>query len=426
MQPNGSVIEEILDRRTLSSKVWLKEVLPDGRKKTQLKSMLGAVHYPENDKWNDVDLIVKNTATGFKVDKAWYSYVTKSTGVGYDYQSKVVGSAELTLTHIDGVLLQNVSRLNITPTEFGNTTIYDELVPGLDLIFINRALGVKTMIIIKDSSAPRKFKFNVKRHNNLRLTIGERGLDNINLLSTGRTSIQKKIEIKVTREAEKSIQGGVELNFEEEFTGNYYENHRIKRFPTKTNGAVFPVFLNQDVNENIVAGSDDGSEYPIPGAFYYTSNTMAFGLTDEPCWRFVALPIPVGSTVDSATNQIEVNNGDLFNGTIFCDVGSAANDAFSDTHLGSDFTNSTANVDVIDTTPAEPTGTRFSSDVQAILQERVNMGAWSNNSNIAFFMDRNSGNQNFRTYDLAQADAPTLVASITEPVGGVTRRKVLF
>jgi len=415
-------MEEILERRTLSSKVWLKEVLPDGRKKTQLKSMLGAVHYPENNKWNDVDLVVKNTATGFKVDKAWYNYSTKEIGVGYDYQSKIVGTADLTLTHIDGVLLQNVIGLSITPTEFGNTTIYDELVPGMDLIFVNRALGVKTVLIIKNNSAPKKFKFNVKRHNNLRLTIGDRGLDNINLLSTGRTSIQKKIEILVRREKETSIPGGVELNFEEEFTGRYYENHRIKRFPTTTPGAIFPVFLNQDVNENITAGSNDGLEYPTPGTFYSTSNVMYFDTNDEPNWRFVTLPIPVGSTIDSATNEIENNQFNVFNGTIFCDVGSAANDAFSDTHLGTDFTNSTSGVDVIDTAPIGA-GNRFQSDVQVMLQQRVDMGAWANNSNIAFFLDFNSGENAFRAYETAQADAPTLVASITEPAGGVTRRK---
>ncbi|MCP5051784.1 MAG: twin-arginine translocation signal domain-containing protein, partial [bacterium] len=122
---------ELIDLRSRGGKVF---ALGNPKKnKRHSRTLLGPVHY-EQDRgsglWLDVDNRAHFSGGSWKIDKAWYDLNTLPGKVGYFYRSKAGGSAELSLTHLDGVPVEDLS-LRLVPRLDGDKLWFDEIVPGL-------------------------------------------------------------------------------------------------------------------------------------------------------------------------------------------------------------------------------------------------------------------------------------------------------
>jgi hypothetical protein len=188
---------------------------------------------------------------------------------------------------------------------------------------------------------------------------------------------------------------------------------RIKRVDV-----TWPITIDTDISEDIVADDDDGRQYN-EDTWNGQDDYFYFSLFNAPAWRFQTVAIPQGATIDSAT--LTVNNAQTATAasTLYGeDVDDAALWTNNDSQTGPmDMTKTSASVAF----------TGFGSagekqfDVKTIVQEIVDRESWSSGNDMRFGAieaTSGSGVVTFKSYDYNPSASGDLDVTYSE---GVTK-----
>lgn len=398
---------------------WVDTKLFDlGDNKVKLLKSSTPVHYLNNGAWEDIDTNIEDKGSYFGVDKAWFDLVVQKGKIGYEYTSKSKGSVMFELIEINDTPISSLI-LNVKPTVEGNKLFWRDVVSGLDFYIEVKPARIRVWKVIKDTSAPHSFKWKVtKSGDDVDFNIDERvfARDNMNIEEP---LGDRAKEHKKQRNAEMLVdvsKTGLIYEFREEFTGRTASRDvytRVRKWVE--NETIYPVLIDQDITENIVANDDDGFEgtdAPVwfddyGGIDYF--GTYAAGKNLNLGIRFQGIAIPQGATIDDASLYINIIDGSgVSQGYIYGDDVTNAPSAWSSGDLPSGITKTTAKVQIL----INDTGT-FTHDVAAIIQEIVSLTGWSSGNNLRFAAINTGTGGQADVGDYAGADGAVLEINFT-------------
>lgn len=153
---------------------------------------------------------------------------------------------------------------------------------------------------------------------------------------------------------------------------------------------VYPVAIDPDISEEIVADSDDGTDAPDVDTFYSTFCEFgkAFIANRDPAWRFQSVAVPSsGDTIDLAIFKINAT---------FAEFGGGKGNLYGyDTDDSVTWSNSIRPELVAKTTAsvygAIPAAGQYSFTITSVVQEIVDRTGWATGNDISVFFINSSG-----------------------------------
>lgn len=415
--------EELIDKRTPHTKTFRLE-----NGKNRLVSKIGLVHYKDkedNDRLKDIDTRVQVEDGNILLKTAPYDFVLHKEGIGFDYTSKEGGKATVILSEIG----DNLFRDNPTPIVEDNKIIFENVDTDLDIVIqLNRA-GIQTFRILKTDKAVRKFKWSIECDEVKKFRISDeiKGIDNKDNTLRDEAKQQREIQL-ITSKLNETLQNG-KIVYEklEEWTGKTKFIDRETRIPELKDEAIYPVVIDPDITEEIVANTDDGNERVGGSGWQYGSifcGQLA-GDNRHPGFRFQSVNVPVGATIDLATLKLNftASHGGGGGGNVFgSDVDSA--DAWSGTSIVPSNRTQTSATAVL---PRYTTSGIKSIIVTSIVQEIVGRAGWNSNQNISLFAityESTYRYTRFEDFSAAGTDEPTLEIDYTEAGGSSSSTRI--
>ncbi len=428
--PLGAYVKELRKERTRTSKTF-----DMGKNKRRLIKSLAPVHYKNRaGKFRTIDTTIRQDGKNFVVDRTDFDLSILSDQVGYSYTSKRGGDVTVRLLELDGAPVKDL-KLNIAPRLDGDKLWYDEVLPGLDIYIEVRPLQVQVWKIIKTKDAAHEFKWLVKENNTRKkFTVRDKteGTDNHNGErghGRGKRGLKRKLEIIPKRK-----------DFDDHFTfketittRTAKKDKRTRRKNWAKGEIVYPLLVDQDIIENIVANEDDGMEFyygpPISNTGWNytdvtnvvgalsttattttpTTTTFTYSLSLQGGVRFRQLNIQQGSIINSAILKLKIDGAPA--GTLKSQIyGDNVDDAlqWSAGNRPSGITKTTAK-----TATAGIVAGWNSLDVTAQVQEIVNRGGWLENNDLRFgLLNTGVATQYFIFYDYASGAANAAILEI--------------
>jgi len=403
--PEGLRIEdELIFRRTLTSKHFFLE-----NRKHKAVTSIGRIHYEKGGKIEDIDLRIREENGKKVVRKAPYDIEIYTDKVGYSYVSKKGGRVDVELVEVGGQAIDN-KRFAVRIE--GNVFWWDNVADGVDMKLILKSLGIEIFKRLANSTAPRKFKWKISEDVGAKASFKRqtRGID------------EKKQALQINYKVldEKVVKNKKEFFYEEIWTGKIGEIADNKsRVKTWTDNVVYPVVIDAQTSEQIIANNDDGWEAdgdfwrPITGIYTrwvagyrsFASSIYNGGL------RYQALGIPQGATIDKAelkgivqgivgVPQLKIYGDNVDNAS-----------AWSNNNLPSDITKTTANL------AWSPTATgAFVLGITNIVQEIISRTGWASGDIRFGIIDQYGFGTNWVLvvdYNKSQAEAVYLEVSYT-------------
>lgn len=405
---------EIIRLRRINSKTFHIKDNSDGTHTFTCRKSIAPMHYYKKNQWHDIDLNFEDKETHYEMNKSLMTVIVEKDKIKYSHRSREYGRVDVELQSIG-----NITEFNIKPRVSCNQIFYDQVIPGLD---IKVQLGpIRTFLFkkISDDTIPKKFVWKVSEDKKsfCNLVRETNGVDADNNSTKMNNSITNEVE-KTSSETGNLFN---EFLFLEEWTGEVSKIIDSKtRKKEWSREVIYPVIIDTDVHENIVADNDDGSEL---GGGAWSANTVVFDLRGfgtrpyNPGWRFQTIPVPQGVTIDAATITVkQIADWSTPAGRLYGDdVDNAA--SWSNGNLPSGITKTLAFVQW--TAPGGGSiGTR-TFGVTNIVQEIVSRPGWASNNNMRFGLLVTSASYSMITFaDYPVAGCATLDITYTGLGGG--------
>ncbi len=407
----------------MAGKVFL---LPSGA--NQHSNLMGAIHYPNNG-WQDIDTSVLISGGKNVVSKAWYDFTQLPTGIGFNYVSKTGGRVQVTLIEINDVSISGLG-LNISPVRNRSNLDFIEVLPGFDIYFKCRPLGVEIFKRIKSESAlnasyPKSLTWHIEEFSSgVIVNNTTTGTDNENNQSRVQLKQRYALEINNT----KNVINSREYTLKEEFTGRIWSRNiltRVKEFLSKSNIA-YPILIDQSTF-NITADTDDGWESRDYGNWYDSGYPDELKITTDgggrlPAWRWTGVTIAQAADVTLAELTVDVKTTNAAtNITVLGGIDEDNTPTFTTGNLPSSRALTTSTI---------ATGTVFGSTgdltitVTGPVQEVIDRGSWASGNALALFGSTVLGAQAV-VYDYAggQAEAGRLAITVAAAGAPATPKK---
>jgi len=412
---------------------------PDGISRYVFQGSLKAVHVPSSVKdwqdgkeitWQDPDINWSEDVNDFREGNAYYRIRVKKNKIEYTYTSRTEGNPFVTveLTHVGGLPYSNPP----TPQRNGNVLLWEDVTPGLDIYLVCTPDRVELRKRIKNSSADRELKWQVKESDPLPLRRQQVSLghDNADLSEpsrdgTGPGRRQRQVELDHTITPIGGAPAGENwYTIDEVWTGKTWKLN-ANRVKSLNNSVVYPVDIDVLVEEEIAADGDDGygraTTNDWNASYASTNNNVPYDAPGGdhywPGFRFTTVAIPKGATIDSADFAVErVSGTGTLNGTL--DVSAEDNAAaWSNSNRPETKTAIGSGVSVTWTGTAS---TDVTANLAVDIQSLVNRSGWASNNALAIFDTSFSGGTGYYEYleDEADADAGAARLDINYTVSG--------
>lgn len=329
---------------------------------------IGPQHYRDADGWQDIDNRVQAAnSRQFEVTKAPYLWQNHRNGIGCSYKSRKGGFARMRLTSIGGRRLKWVEK----PTPGGVCLKQFSVATATDFHWQLKPERVAGWMTLHDATAPREWEWEFVHGKGVGIARSMRGFDGLN----------RPLEIKCESSTEKFRNGLYRTVLRKRWTGRVAERNPATRAKTWTRDVVWPVAIDPDISEEIVADGDDGRE-TNGSSWDSTAVWIGYGgYNSNPAFRFQTITVDQADTIDLGVLKVNqtFNQGSGGVGTIwFADEDDAA--AWSSSVRPSTKTKTTASV----AWTAAGTGQR-SFTVTSLLQEVVNRGGFASGNAVSVF-----------------------------------------
>lgn len=364
---------EIVELRTVRSKTF-----DMGGQRRRLISRIELVHYvdPMTGQLEDVNTDIVEEAGGFRVSKAWYDLTIPTspatpTPVALSYASKRGGVVTVTLVAVDDIPISRLL-LTLSPRIRGNELWWENVRPDLDIILSASPGHIELYKRLRTPFAPARFTWEITTTS---------GHASFQRQTFARDASPEKREVRViTTITGPSSDRGRELYvYREDVTREtIVEDPRTRiRSVRPLSETVYPILVDVQVLEDIVANNDDGNTRISYGD--WQDGTLVYATSVKlPGFRFVSVPVPQGATIDAPTQLTYlIITATSDTGTLYgYDTDSAA--AWSNSIRPGLIAQTTASV-ALACTPAG----WATLDVRAIVQEIVNRPGWASGNNMS-------------------------------------------
>lgn len=391
--PPQNAVRELVLGRTMYSKLF---EMPDNKRR--LITRLGRVHYRRDDnELDDISTALEVEAgTGETIaDKLPYRFRLRTQGIGFDYRSREDGGiVRLALLRVGN------SQINQNQTfafnRNGNRVRFVDAGTNTDIIFEATRGGIKTYRFLKAANAPKTWRWAIEYNEAGQFKIGTRihGIDNFNEQVRATRPLQREINVSLVDGAP-TLQPSGRMRFirDETWTGETRAVDQVTHVPFWENTAVYPVAIDPDITENVVADADDGFEQAYQP--WQSTNTRddlgKYFAYLHPAWRFQGVNVPVGATIDLANLIINARSSTFSGGggkLYGYDTDSAA--ALSNTVKPTLMAKTTAFTTVSQSTA---TGLR-TYNVTSLVAEIVARAGWASGNNMTIFGIGTTGGYN--------------------------------
>lgn len=400
---------EDTSKRRVESKTFVT-----GKDKFRTVIAMGQLHYSNNGILEDVELVPRTVGQNFVIDKAAYTAVIPKKRIGYKFTNHNGKTVSANLKSIGGILLKDLP-VNINAIVRHDEFIqYDEVLPGLDIFLKITPNGIEWFKTIKNSSAPRKFEWDMEEDSDFGGAVKYRSL--------GKDAEKRSMEmVSTVSNEDRSTPGKKKFVYTEEFKGRVAEVRDSKtRVKSYTTNVSYPLTLDAPTTFDVQAGSDDVYDTESGGFNAAGSNNyFGFNGTGNPLfnagYRFSAVNVPAGATITSAKLKTTVNGGTGLTsvaGTL--KVADSANfpawaDNTNQPITVSFLTKSVAVNGITGTGAYTISGAAFSSAIQTI----INKGGWASGNaiGVGLMADANTGGAKLAymgAYETSQANSAHL------------------
>ena len=395
-----------------------------------VSSRLDVVHAPvsgtvytgtERDQYADVDTDFVAVDGGWKTKSTWYDCHISGAALKWTYASKVRGDFSGELYEIEDKPLSDYT-LNIAPVVSGNTILFKDILDDLDFEFQAHATGLYLYKIIKGDKGPRTFTWRLDYSDDHSFNINTETHGHDNYGRAGRASDgpgkkTRRIDIQRNQKTTHSATGRTSVDYREHWNGKTFVRN-AEGVLERSDDFIYPIWIDQDVTEDIADTADDGYEIVNGASTWYSTYIRNFighyGTNDyNGAWRFRTVNIPQGTTIENATLTIEADAA-IGSGTTMTLNGVDVDDApifGTPSNVPSLLTKTTASASLALTT----TGTK-TVNVTSIVQEIVNRASWAANNDMAFVSvtpSPASGNHGMYTIDLSNASGEEAQLDVT-------------
>ncbi len=400
---------EIVKKRTENSKTF-----DMGKGKKKLIHLFGAIHYKHkysdrNELWKEIDLTIEEKKNLFVVENAPYNLEIFKDSIGLSYTSRRGGNIIFRLKKIGGTDVKDLS-LNISPRINKNRLYWDNVVEDLDIYIDLRPLSCEFYKVLKSANAPKDWEWECVEDkvvffkvNSKQITGEDKENRIVKVIST-----KSKVNLEKYKDKKYYL---LHEKFEEKTVKIKDKRTRIKEWIDKVE---YPVLIDADITELIVANNDDGygtgynhgwdwNNTEIKGGYRSTDYTMFPGL------RFQGLAIAKEAEITNALLKVQLKNIFWADPT-FRVYGDDVDDAgvFSNGDLPQNITKTDAFASWVPAAPYE----WKTIDVKTIIQELVNRALWASGNDIRLAMFHQeapiSEQATFYDYAKSQADAAYL------------------
>lgn len=345
--------------------------LEDGRQLVQ--AFTKPVRFEDADGvMRDVDTSVEPLVEQGKVgvEKAAYKFSLHPGKIGFDYVSRQGGAVSIELLgdfKIPAPLIED------------NKVIFNDVVEGLDIVFVAHATGIKCLRVLKSAKSPMTWVWSV--------TGDETGFQKVSAEMSGMTADGKKV-IGLSIADVPTKDGFIRT---ENWNGTVALRDPVTRILTPSKDVIYPVSIDPDITETVTNQADAGRERVNDHT--WADNQMRLGISYgyyryHTGIRFQTVAVPQGATIASAILTVNVfsRSGGTLTATLY---GAAEDDTvvWSNSILPSNRSATAASVSV-----PYPSGTgAVSYDVTSIVQEIVNRPGFVSGNDISFFMLSSGG-----------------------------------
>jgi hypothetical protein len=377
---------DLRSRRTKTFEVvgwrdWL------GRKRYRTVAGVDPLHWKDAaGHWRDVDLRWTQHGTWFAITEAPYQAWFDPSTFTLRYLSRTKGDLRMRLVSIDG---QPPTPVTPQPFFTGDRMRIADIGSGVSLVLVAHPHGPEFYRYIAGPTLPTLvWEFDQSEDlGDVRTNVFNMGgNDNHGDFAADRRAEalprnqRRIVEVVVERSPDVVAHGRRSHTVLERLTGRTKWRDPKTRTP-EWRGADelrFPVFLDVQVIEDVVATDDDG--HGITAPLWYSAITMNY-LTNLylPAWRFQTVDVPAGATIDSASLRVEVVISGNYAATLY---GENVDDAAI-------WTNNSANSPTaMAATTANTAFTGFGTtgqktfDVKTIIAEIVARPGWAANQDI--------------------------------------------
>ncbi len=374
----AGVIGEVVSARTLRSKTYDK-----GNGKFMVMAG-GLLHY-EDSGLKEIDLTPVDGGDHWIVDKASYiAKIFKSFPLRVEYTSKIDSKvATIELEQLDDVNVTPGS-IVLTPTRATNRIRFSALRSDFNIEFEFKSKGIEWWKILDSAISPTAWTWIIEEDENIasQLATSIRGWDQ-GLKRAGQNNADLTFQVDVLP----SRTGKVKRRVRESFEGRTSEViDPVTRIRTWKASVDYPVIVDFDYSQS-VADAEDGHE--SEGSWDGNDTNLYLGGTAAtydgwPAWRFTALNIPVGATIDNATFTIvKTGSGNWSDSTLFGnDTDQPA--AWSGSNVPSNATATTASIALTNAGQYA----NSAHDVDPHVTEITGRGGWADGDDMAFFVKR--------------------------------------
>lgn len=374
--PEGAV--ELVGLRRRHSKSFL---LPNGLHRQVIT--IGPQHYRDGDLWHEIDTRLVGWQAGLlECRRAGYFFRNLPGRAGFSFKSRAGGFATLRLVRVGGLDVAG----GLACEADNNCLYYRGIAPDADLHFQLLPAKVQAWATLHSEHAPREWEWEVLHAPPVGVAVNVRGWD-----AAGRA-----VEIVSERATERLSNGTLRTRLVKRWTGAVWERDQRTRERRRVEPA-YPVVLDPDISEEIVAMADNGTELVDYGSWYDFLCHLGHvaGSGRNPGWRFQGVAVPnSGDSIDLATFKINCSlvTGAGGSGTMYgYDADDAA--AFSGTNRPSVLAKTTASASWSPSTTGQKT-----VDVTSVVQEIVDRVGWSSGNDISLFALEASSAGNYSAF----------------------------
>ena len=351
--------------------------LPDGSVRVEVRPA-PVCYVSDQGEIRSIDTTVQQADGMVFIEWAPYKFQLHKTGVGFDFQARDSGFARVSLLGIGGEAFDGEA--DYQPSINGDTITFADVKPGCDIVFRILPNRVKTLRIVKTSTAPREFEW-LCDHN-------ETGRKHVGTQLRGTDAQQRPLDLScvLVDVAERTYR------LVEKWSGLVKTRDQKTRIKSLSRDVSYPVEIDPTVNYDVSNNYDDGLEIVDPVGYHTTGDYSATHigsdayLRQNAVWRFRTIAVPQGATITSAILSLNVtgNQTAYGGGTIW---GYAKDNMANDWYYG--YNKNSASVaakTASSTTIARPSSAGIKTyDVTAIIQNIVSRAGWASGNNAGLF-----------------------------------------